>query len=222
MIVSRSALLLRHGLRSVSLTALMGFTSIGYAQSTQTAQHTTPAAQMPSIATCVACHGALGAGTATGVPRLAGKNPDYLAHALSMFKAGTRSSAVMQAVAHDLSDGDIRELAEFFSEQHPPLAAGAEPPSQALVNAGKQLAQMGAGAEIPACFSCHAAGGKGNGARFPSIAGDPAAFIVNRLHEFQGRAKGKQPAPGSMTAVAAKLNDAQIEEAAAYLSVTGP
>jgi cytochrome c553 len=116
----------------------------------------------------------------------------------------------------------MRELAEFFSKQHPPLAAGAQPPSQALVVAGKQLAEMGAGSDIPACFSCHAAGGKGNGARFPGIAGEPAAFVVNRLHEFQERAKGKQPAPGSMTAIAAKLNDAQIEQAAAYLSVTGP
>ena len=175
MIGSRSTILLRHGLRSVSLAALMSFASFGYAQSTATAQHTAPDAQMPSIATCVACHGALGAGTATGGPRLAGKNPDYLAHALSMFKAGTRSSAVMQAVAHNLSDSDMRELAEFFSKQHPPLAAGAQPPSQALVVAGKELAEMGAGSDIPACFSCHAAGGKGNGARFPSIAGQPAA-----------------------------------------------
>jgi cytochrome c553 len=222
MIGSRSTILLRHGLHSVSLAALMVFASNGYAQATATAQHTAPDAQMPSIATCVACHGALGAGTAIGGPRLAGKNPDYLAHALSMFKARTRSSAIMQAVADDLSDSDMGNLAEFFSKQHPPFAAGAQPPSQALVMAGKQLAERGAGSEIPACFSCHAAGGKGNGARFPSIAGEPAAFVVNRLHEFQERARGNQPAPGSMTAVAAKLNDAQVEEAAAYLSVTGP
>ena len=138
-----------------------------------------------------------------------------------MFKAGTRASAVMQTVALTLSDSEIRELANFFSKQDPPLAGGAPPP-QSLVLAGKQLAEMGAGSDIPACFSCHAAGGKGNGARFPSIAGEPAAFVVARLHEFQARAKGKTPAPGTMTAVAATLNDAQIEAAAAYLSVTGP
>jgi cytochrome c553 len=88
--------------------------------------------------------------------------------------------------------------------------------------AGTQLAETGAAPDVPACFSCHAAGGKGNGARFPGIAGDPAAFVVARLHEFQARAKGKTPAPGSMTAVAATLSDTQIEEAAAYLSVTRP
>lgn len=174
------------------------------------------------IVSCVACHGASGAGTAAGAPRLAGKNPDYLAHALSMFKAGTRTSVVMQAVASNLSDGEMHDLAMYFSNQHPPLAESSAPPSPSLVKAGKQLSEMGAAPNVPACFSCHAAGGKGNGPRFPSIAGEPAAFIVNRLHEFQARAKSRTPAPGTMAAVAATLNEAQIGEAAAYLSVIGP
>jgi cytochrome c553 len=219
---SRSTNILRDGLRSISVAVLVGFVSVCHAQSSMKAQRTDAFGQAPSISTCVACHGALGAGTVTGGPRLAGKDPDYLAHALSMFKAGTRSSDVMQAVAHDLSDSQISELATFFSKQNPPLAQGAQLPSQSQVIAGKQLAETGAGSDVPACFSCHAAGGRGNGARFPSIAGEPAAFVVARLHEFQARAKGKAPAPGSMTAVAAKLSDTQIEDAAAYLSVIGP
>ncbi len=222
MIGSRSINMLRDGLRSIPVAALVGFVSVCHAQSAAKAQGPAGDAHAPSITTCVACHGALGAGTASGGPRLAGKDPDYLAHALSMFKAGTRASDVMQAVASNLSDSDIRDFATFFSKQNPPLAKGAPPPSQSLVIAGKQLAEMGAGSTIPACFSCHGAGGKGNGARFPDIAGEPAAFVVTRLHEFQARAKGKTPPAGSMTAVAAMLNDTQIEEAAAYLSVTGP
>lgn len=213
--------MLRDSLRFISISALFGFVSVCHAQSAG-AQNTAGDAHAPSIATCVACHGALGAGTAAGGPRLAGKDPDYLAHALAMFKAGTRASAVMQAVAHNLSDSEIRDYAMFFSKQNPPLAEGAQPPAPSLVSAGKQLAEEGAGSNVPACFSCHGAGGKGNGARFPSIAGEPAAFVVTRLHEFQERAKGKTPAAGTMTAVAAMLNDTQIEQAAAYLSVTGP
>ena len=212
----------RDGLRLISVAALFGLAGICHAQSSAKVQDTGVDANPPSITTCVACHGALGAGTVSGGPRLAGKDPDYLAHALAMFKAGTRASDTMQAVARNLSDSDIHNLAMFFSEQNPPLAAGAAPPSQSLVIAGKQLAEMGAGPDIPACFSCHAAGGKGNGARFPGIAGEPAAFVVARLHAFQSRAKGKTPAPGSMTAVAAMLSDTQIEAAAAYLSVARP
>jgi cytochrome c553 len=180
------------------------------------------AAQPSSTATCFACHGALGAGSIAGMPRLAGQDPDYLAHALSMFKERTRASDVMQGVAQNLSDSDMHALALYFSKQHPPRAQGASAPDPNLVAAGKQLAEMGAGQEVAACFSCHAAAGKGNGARFPSIAGQPETFLVKRLHDFQARAKKAPPAPGSMTAVSATLNDTQILQAAAYLSTIGP
>jgi len=204
------------------MAALFGLAGICHAQSLAKVQDTGVDANPPSITTCVARHGALGAGTVSVGPRLAGKDPDYLAHALAMFKAGTRASDAMQTVARNLSDSDIHKLAMFFSRQNPPLAAGATPPSQSLVIAGKQLAEMGAGPDVPACFGCHAAGGKGNGARFPDITGEPAAFVVARLHEFQARVKRKMSARGTMTAVAAMLSDTQIEEAAAYLPVTRP
>jgi len=65
-----------------------------------------------------------------------------------MFKAGTRASATMQAVARGLSDGDIRELSVFFSQQHPPLATGC-PAAFGEAGDGRQAARrMGAGAEI--------------------------------------------------------------------------
>ena len=166
---------------------------------------------------CAACHGAHGEGARNGVPRLAGQNADYLSHALSMFKAGTRAGAVMQPVARNLSDEEIRRLADHFSKESAPLADAAASASPELVLAGKQLTERGA-ANVAACFSCHAEQGKGNGARFPSIAGQPAQFVINRLHEFQARAQGNAPQPGTMTAVAAALDERQIEEAAAYLS----
>ena len=180
------------------------------------------AALPAASATCAACHGASGEGSIAGVPRLAGKNPDYLAHALSMFKAGTRASATMQAVARELSDSDMRELAAYFSQQHPPRPGGAPAPAPELVAAGRELAEAGAGPALAACFSCHAAGGKGNGARFPSIAGESMAFLVERLHAFQARAKAAPPAPGSMTGVAASMSESQVQQAAAYLSQLDP
>ena len=206
----------------LGLLALITASGICHAQSAVTARDPALSTPAPSLASCVSCHGVLGAGTATGAPRLAGMNPDYLSHALSMFKAGTRASAVMQSVAHDLSDSEIRSLAVFFSTRHPPRVEGEHPPPSDLVMAGKRLAELGAAPDVPACFTCHAADGKGNGARYPSIAGEPAAFVINRLHEFQARAKAGTPAPGTMTAVAATLNERQIEEAAAYLSVMDP
>jgi cytochrome c553 len=177
----------------------------------------TAASVQPDTALCVACHGTRGQGGPGGVPRLAGQNADYMAHALSMFKAGTRNSAIMQPIAQSLSDTRIRDLADYFSNQDAPaLDAGAASSPQLLL-AGKQLAEVGA-ANVSACFSCHAEQGKGSGARFPRIAGEPAQFVINRLHEFQARARTAVPQPGTMTAVAATLDESQLEQAAAYLS----
>jgi cytochrome c553 len=174
------------------------------------------AAAPPSVAVCVACHGAHGEGGG-GVPRLAGQDAAYLGHALSMFKAGTRASPIMQPMAAGLDDAEIPRLAEYFSKQEaPPVDAGASQPADRIV-AGKRLAESGA-SNAAACFSCHGAQGLGNGARFPSIAAQPAQFIVDRLHEFQARAKAAAPQPGTMTAAAATLDESQIAEAAAYLS----
>src|ERR1700675_248892 len=73
------------------------------------------AAEPDGAAVCAACHGMHGEGAASGVPRLAGQNADYLSHALAMFKARTRASAIMQPIAQNLSDAQMRRLAEYFS-----------------------------------------------------------------------------------------------------------
>lgn len=178
-----------------------------------------PAVQAEAVP-CTGCHGMHGEGAPGGVPRLAGQNADYMNHALSMFRAGTRASAIMQPIARNLSDSEIRQLADYFSTQSAPRVDMATASPQ-LVLAGQQLAANG-NADVAACFSCHAAQGKGNGARFPSIAAEPAQFVIDRLHEFQARAHGKAPEPGTMTAVAAKLDENEIQAAAAYLSQLEP
>jgi cytochrome c553 len=171
------------------------------------------AAPPPGIAVCTSCHGPHGEGSVTGAPRLAGQNPEYMSHALSMFKAGTRASPIMQPIAQGLTDADMEALPRYFSNQTPPLVEADSPALQTLALAGKQLAETGSAA----CFSCHGAGGQGNGTRYPSIAGQPAKFITDRIHEFQQRARAKAPQPGTMTAVSATLSEDQIKASAAYL-----
>jgi cytochrome c553 len=185
------------------------------------AAHTASAQTAPATpngaALCVTCHGMHGEGAPTGAARLAGQNAEYMSHALSMFKAKTRASPIMQPIAQTLSDAQMTELANYFGQQSAPLADAHSAASRQLLHAGKQLAQVGA-LNAAACFSCHGTHGKGNGPRFPSIAGQPAQFVIDRLHEFQARAQAKAPQPGTMTAVAATLDEKQIQAAAAYLA----
>jgi cytochrome c553 len=91
-----------------------------------------------------------------------------------------------------------------------------------MISAGRRLAESGGTHGVPSCFSCHGPSGQGNGARFPSIAGQPKTFLIARIHEFQARARAAPPKPGSMTEVASKMDDAQIEASAAFFSVTMP
>src|SRR6202022_490843 len=138
-----------------------------------------PAARVDA-SRCTVCHGIHGEGAPSGVPRLAGQNPNYMNPALSIFKAQTGASAIMQPIARNLSDMEIRQLADYFANQSAPRVAASAAPQLGL--AGKQPAEKGA-ANVAACFGCHATQGKGSGARFPSIAAEPEQFVINRLHE---------------------------------------
>lgn len=78
---------------------------------------TPPAAAM----TCVACHGTDGVGITPDYPTLAGQHEDYIEQALRAYRKGTRQNAVMNGMAAQLKDEDIRALAAYFSQQSPPL-----------------------------------------------------------------------------------------------------
>ena len=67
---------------------------------------------------CVACHGADGnKPSAPDQPILAGQYYDYLVRALTDYKIGRRTNAIMKGFAGQLSKQDIEDLAAWFSSQ---------------------------------------------------------------------------------------------------------
>lgn len=66
-------------------------------------------------ATCVACHGDDGKGTAPNFPVLAGQYADYIAHALRQYRSRERNNALMSPWAENLSDADIADLAAYYA-----------------------------------------------------------------------------------------------------------
>lgn len=64
---------------------------------------------------CVACHGTRGVSENPMFPHLAGQNAPYLQIQLENFRDGTRYHPLMTPVAQSLTDQEIRELAEYFS-----------------------------------------------------------------------------------------------------------
>ena len=68
---------------------------------------------------CSGCHGTQGEGVAP-FPRLNGLTPVYLQQQLVKFKTGVRKHAVMQAMAINLSDKEIKLLAVYLGRSKKP------------------------------------------------------------------------------------------------------
>lgn len=64
---------------------------------------------------CAACHGAMGISSTPDAPHLAGQPRIYLVQQMKAFRSGKRAHEVMNVVAKQLSDGDIEELADWYS-----------------------------------------------------------------------------------------------------------
>jgi cytochrome c553 len=91
----------------------------------------TPPAKVAQL--CVACHGKDGVGLTGDYPTLAGQHADYLARALQEYKKGDRKNPVMASFVSTVSDSEVLEIAEYYSEQIPPLQT--EPRRQTFLSA---------------------------------------------------------------------------------------
>lgn len=79
-----------------------------------TVAHTAEAG-LTRLAACRACHGADGIAILEGAPNLAGQPASYLEAQLGLFRSKERKHAVMNAIAAQLSDGEIAALARHWS-----------------------------------------------------------------------------------------------------------
>ena len=174
-----------------------------------------PAAGKAKSATCAGCHAADGNSTNPEWPKLAGQGAGYLQKQLLDFKSGKRNNALMSAQAAPLSETDMSDLAAYFASQKTRLGV-ADP---ALVKQGEQLYRGGnAAAGVAACMSCHGPAGKGNpAARFPSLYGQHATYVVKALQDYRGRARENDP-NGMMQRVAERLTDREIKAVAQYIA----
>ena len=61
------------------------------------------------------------------VPKLGGQHPAYIAAALKAYKKGERDHPTMRAIASDLSDKDMEDLAAYYGAAPAAAAADATP-----------------------------------------------------------------------------------------------
>lgn len=72
------------------------------------------------------------------------------------------------------------------------------------------------------CEKCHGADGNGDSQFFPSIGGQPEAYLKHQLTSFRDRARTDAHARAFMWGIARPLTDQEIDELAYYLSTRKP
>lgn len=169
-------------------------------------------------APCASCHGADGGGqAAAGFPRLAGLNAAYLKRQLDDMANGARKSAVMTPMASALSEEERAALAAYYGKM--PIPPSASKPAAPTDNTrGKQLALRGRwDKQVPGCVQCHGPHGVGVGEHFPPLAGQPALYLANQLHQWQQGSRRNDPLD-LMKHVAAALDEDDIQAVSAWFA----
>jgi len=125
---------------------------------------------------CTMCHGARGLSEAD-TPNLAGQYPVAIYKELVDFKTGARTSAVMAPLVADLSDVNMRDLADYYAylpreSSNPPMTDGAP----RIVASGAPLRG------IAPCGACHGDLASKPGAAW--LEGEPAVYLRTQLKAF--------------------------------------
>ena len=66
-------------------------------------------------AECVACHGSNGISELLDAPNLAGEVNIYIDTQLKAFRNGQRQNEIMSAMAADMTDDEIRAVADWYA-----------------------------------------------------------------------------------------------------------
>jgi cytochrome c553 len=172
------------------------------------------------VQACTPCHGLQGRGTNDPYfPRLAGKPAGYIFNQLTAFKAGRRKYPPMNYLLQFLPDAYLKQMAEYFAAQRPPLPEFSPPEASSAVMArGEALVTEGDPDQgIPACSSCHGVELTGQEPAIPGLLGLRAAYISAQLGGWRyGTRTSIQP--DCMQVVAGHLTEEDVTAVAAWLS----
>jgi cytochrome c553 len=161
---------------------------------------------------CTMCHGPVGISFA-GAPNLAGQYPIVLYKQLRDYRGGVRTSAVMTAMARNLSDIDMQRVSVYYASLPRVNVAPAASAAPAIVRWGDPMRN------IAPCGSCH--GTVDHTLASPWLGGEPASYIKDQLQAF---ASGERvnDINGQMRAMAQALTAQEIDTAATYYASHSP
>jgi cytochrome c553 len=157
---------------------------------------------------CTMCHGALGM-SVSNAPNLAGQFPEVVIKQMHDYKSGRRSGSLMQALATNLTDREIRDLAAYYASLPKARTAPTtyDESLPALVRVGDPLRN------IAPCISCH--GGVDHKLGTPWLEGMPHEYLVAQLRAFK-TGERRNDAHAQMRNMAREMTPKEIDEVSAF------
>ena len=157
---------------------------------------------------CTMCHGAQGM-SGSDAPNLSGQYPEVVMKQLHDYKSGKRSSSIMEALARNLSDKDMEDLAAYYAylpkartapttydESLPPLVRVDDPMRN-----------------IAPCISCH--GGVDQKLGAPWLEGMPKDYLVAQLDAFVAGTR-RNDSEAQMRSMVRLMTKMEIEEVSMF------
>jgi cytochrome c553 len=159
------------------------------------------------LAACHACHGEKGISETAEIPSLAGMPPAFTLIQLFLFRQGTRKVEIMNDLAKDMTDDDLRKYADHFAKLAPPKATQA--PDSAIADRAK------AAIAKHRCASCHNPDFSGRD-QMPRLAAQREDYLLKALRDYKGGTRpGYEP---TMDELMRPVTDAEIVDLSHYLS----
>ncbi|MEO6566399.1 MAG: c-type cytochrome [Casimicrobiaceae bacterium] len=157
---------------------------------------------------CTMCHGAQGQ-SVSDAPNLAGQYPEVVIKQLHDYKSGQRSNAIMEALARNLSDKDMEDIAAYYG--YLPKARTApttyDESLPALVRVGDPMRN------IAPCISCH--GGVDQKLGAPWLEGMPKSYLVDQLNAFAAGTR-RNDSQAQMRSMVRRITSNEIDEVSTF------
>ena len=163
---------------------------------------------------CVACHAMDGNSAITANPKLSAQHESYLYKQLMNYKSGERDNAVMAGIVANLSEEEIRGLAEYFSKQDLKLSKAI---SNGKGSLGEKIFRAGIKEKkVPACAGCHGPAGHGIPSKFPRLNAQHADYVKTQLQNFSAGLRAND-SEKVMRMIAEKLSEKEMDAVSDYI-----
>ena len=164
---------------------------------------------------CQGCHGEDGNSAESQIPKLSGQYGVYIAKQLRNYQAGTRTHAIMNAMAATINDEELADISAYFASQFKMKGGGSNNAVGQNLYLNGDISRM-----LVACINCHGVDGKGltpNTSAFPVIGGQHKDYLRGQLNSFKKGDRTNSP-NSIMNRITKPLTDAEIEALVEYMS----